>query len=197
MCDFGIISGPMIVSMGVAAASAATSIAGQVQQQSAQKSYQKNLANASQDQVIETRKRATEDYLRNVRLEQLQSTQEHEAVVEKSGDIAQQTRATSATAVASAAERGVSGRSIDQVIQSYHFQQDTEIGRLRANQTQKDMQHNEQIKGMATQFDQRATSVKPYIPSAVAPVDYFSPILGIASAGMNTGAATGAFKSTT
>lgn len=136
--------------------------------------------NAVDDQIIENRARATKDYLRDVRLEQLQSEQENQAVQEKAGGFARNTLEAKGTAVASAAERGVSGRSLDIILADFDFQQNQEVGRLRINQQMKDQQHKENAGGYGDQFTARVTAVKPYIPRTQPPVDYFTPIFGLA-----------------
>lgn len=187
---------PVTISMGViAAASAATAIIGQQQQKKAAKGFENQKKQATDFQISETRKRATDDYLNQVRVEQNQQRQEQEAVVEKSGDVAKQGNAAVATAQASAAERGIGGgRSVDQVLADYRLQQDVEVGRLERNQGMKDQQHVENLRGFDTQYNNRASSITPYQEKPVAPVDYFGPIFGAAATTLSTGAATGAFK---
>jgi hypothetical protein len=132
-----------------------------------------------QDRVIaETRKRATQDYLTQVRLDQLQRTQEETAISEKAGDIVRQRDLTVSTAVSSAAERGVDGRSLDQILESYHFEASQETGRLYINQAMKNQQHGENQNQYLDQYGQRFNSQKAYQKKPIAPVDYFSPIFG-------------------
>jgi hypothetical protein len=64
-------------------------------------------------------------------------------------------------APAAAAERSVSGRSLDMILSDYEFQQNQEGGRLRQNQDMKNQQPTEKIGGMKDNFDYRVASVKP------------------------------------
>ena len=174
---------PVSITMAtVAVAGAAASIAAQNQARQVAKGNENAHKNAVDDQIIENRRRATHDYLREVRLEQLQSTQETEALTEKSNDIAHNVAEAKGTTVAGAAERGVSGNSLDSILSDFDFQQNQEVGRLRINQGMKDQQHVENIGGYNDEYNARVTGVKPYIPRTQPPVDYFTPILGIAGA---------------
>lgn len=182
--------------MGVmAAAGAVTSIVGQNSARQQAKGQENAMKNAQDDVIIENRKRATHDYLREVRLEQLQQVQEESSLTNQSQDVAKQAAGAKGEAVASAAERGVSGRSLDTILSDYEFQQNQEVGRLRVNQEMKNAQHGENIAASKDQFDYRVSSVKPYVPRVQAPVDYFGPIFSAAGQTAQTGMTMGAFKS--
>jgi len=183
--------------MGVmAAAGAAASIAGQHQQRKASKSYEDSQSRAVDYRITETRKRATDDYLNQVRLEQTQQRQEEEAVVEKSMDLARQTNDAVATGVASAAERGIAGgRTVESILFDYRFQEDIEIGRMRENQELRNRQHAENLSTYKTRYYNQASSIQPYQQKPIAPVDYFTPIFGAFGQTINTGVNTGTFKS--
>ena len=162
------------------AAGAATSMIAANTSRQVAKGNENAMKNAQDDVIIENRRRATHDYLRDIRLEELQSTQENQALSEKTGDIAQTTASAQGTAIASAAERGVSGHSLDTILSDFDFQQNQEVGRLRINQQMKDQQHVENAGADADEFNARVTAVKPYIPRTQPPVDYFTPIFGLA-----------------
>jgi len=170
-----------IVAGTMMAAGAVSSIIGQNNARQVAKGNENAMKNAQDDLIIENRRRATHDYLRDVRLEETQSAQENMAVQEKSGDIARTTLDAKGTAMASSAERGIAGgRSLDTILADFDFQQNQEVGRLRINQEMKDQQHTENAGGYADEFAARVTAVKPYIPRTQPPVDFFSPIFGLA-----------------
>jgi hypothetical protein len=106
---------------------------------------------------------------------------------EQTGDLVKQNIQDKGTAVASAAERGVGGRSLDIILADFDFQQSQEVGRLRINQEMKDQQHQENAGAYADQFTARVTAVKPYVPRKMPPVDYFTPIFGLAGGMMQAG----------
>lgn len=162
----------------MAAGGAATSIIGQNTQRQMNKGVENQMKNAQDDLIMENRRRATHDYLRQVRLEQLSQTQEHDALATESADVAKQKDAATGQAVASAAERGVEGNSVATTISDFEFQQNREVGRLRLNQSMKDNQHTEAIAADKDTYDYRVAAEKPYVPRAQAPVDYFGPIFG-------------------
>ena len=173
---------PVSIAMGtMAVAGATTNIIGQNTTRQMNKGYENQKKNAQDDLIIENRKRATSDYLRQVRLEQLQTTQEEQSLVEEKGDVAKQTAAATGQSKASAAERGVAGNSVEAIVADYEFQQNQEVGRLRMNQDAKNAQHTENVAGYNDQFDQRIAAVKPYVPRVQPPVDYFGPIFGAGS----------------
>jgi hypothetical protein len=169
------------IAIGASAGGAATNIIGQNTTRQMNKGYENQKKNAQDDLIIENRKRATHDYLREVRLEQLEQSQEESSVSEQSNDIARQAEGATGQAVASAAERGVSGNNLETIISDYDFQQNKEVGLLRLNQAMANMQHTENIAGAKDQFDYRVSSVKPYVPRVQPPVDYFGPIFGAVS----------------
>jgi hypothetical protein len=187
---------PVTIAMAtVAGAQATASIVGQNTARQAAKGAENQKRIAQDDLIMENRKRATKDYLREVRLDQLQQAQEMEALGEKSLDISHQAESAKGTAMASAAERGVAGRGLETILSDYDFQQNQEVGRLRINQLQENRQHGENLEAYKDQFTQRYDAVKPYIPRQQPPVDYFGPIFGGISSTLSGGAQMGAFKS--
>lgn len=153
--------------MGVAGSAAANKSAKATEE--ARRIEQENV-------IMETRRRATDDYLDQTRMEREQQAQEEVAVAIKGNDVAKETQRSIATGTASAAERGVAGRTVDDIARDYAFQENEEVGRLKANQALANRQHGEVVRGMGTQFENRVADVKPYVKKAVAPVDYFSPV---------------------
>ena len=169
---FRLLCEPMTIIAGTAmAAGAASSIVSANNARQTAKGTENAKKNAQDDLILENQRRATHDYLREVRLENLQATQETEALTEKANDAAHVTSDAKSTAIASAAERGVAGNSLDQIINDFNFQQNQEVGRLRVNQSMKDQQHRENIAGYGDQFSARASAEQPYIPRAQPPVD--------------------------
>jgi hypothetical protein len=185
---------PVTIMGGLAAAGAATSIMGQMQAHKAGESVEEARRIEQENMIAENRRRTTNDYLTQTRLERDQQSQEEAAVAMKGADIAKETRRTVATGTASAAERGVSGRTIDDIAADYDFQANEETGRLKQNQADANRQHEEAIKGYGTQYSNRIADVRPYVKQPVKPVDYFGPIFGAASQTLGTGVASGAFK---
>jgi hypothetical protein len=170
-----------MVAGGSAIAGAATNIIGQNTTRQMNKGYENQKKNAQDDLILENRKRATHDYLREVRLEQLTQAQETSSLAEQSQDTLKQAAGATGEAKASAAERGVAGNNLETIISDYDFQQNQEVGRLRINQEMKNNQHTEAIAADKDSFDYRVASVKPYVPRPQAPVDYFGPIFGAVS----------------
>ncbi len=182
------------LSLAVAAGGAASSIAGQQGQNSAAKQVQDQNAKAVDDQIIENRKRATQDYLMAVQDEQLQQAQERQALVEKELDLSRTERDANSKAVVAAAESGVSGQSLAAIQADYRFQQDQAAAKLGINQDNANYQHSRNIDAHGVQYRNRATSIQPYQRQPVKPVDYFGPIFGAVGAGLNAGVQTGAFR---
>ena len=170
---------PVTLAMGgMAAAGAATQIMGQVQGNKMARSVEEAKRLEQENVINETRRRATDDYLNQTRLEQEQQSQEEEALSQKTMDVNRQTQRTTATGTASAAERNVAGRTIEAITSDYEFQANEETGRLKQSQALANLQHTENIRGYKTQYTNRVTDARPYVPRPIAPVDYFGPIFG-------------------
>lgn len=141
--------------------------------------------------ITEERSRATKDYLRQLRQEGEQARQEALNTRGETIEVGRQADQVESTAITSAAERGVDGRSLSHILNDYSFQENREVGILKENLRTKNQQHSENITGYQDQFDQRVTQMKSYVPRPQAPVDYFGPIFGaigtISSASMASG----------
>ncbi len=167
------------VTLGLAAmgaASAGMNIYGQFQARDTYNSVEEYRRIEQENAIEENRRRATQDYLTNVRLEQEQQQQEYESVAQKSVDIQAQATRSVATGMASAAERGVAGRTVEMIAQDFDFMANEETGRLRENQRMADRQRSENIRGMGTEWQNRVTSIKPYVKTPAKQIDFFGPI---------------------
>jgi hypothetical protein len=183
---------PVTITMGVmAAAGAATSIMGQQQQRQANKGMENQKKLAQDDLIIENRRRATHDYLREVRLEQRQQSEETADLAVEAQGISRGAASARSTTIASAAERGVAGSNLDILLADFDFQQAEETGRLRINQARANQQHGENIEASRDQFSNRVSAVKPYVPRVQPPVDYLGPVFSAVGQTMQTGVARG------
>ncbi|MCW5797205.1 MAG: hypothetical protein KIT40_01785 [Nitrospira sp.] len=180
-------------SMGVAAMGAGASIYGQQQQHEAAQAVEDQKAAAVDEQIVETRKRATADFLAKVQDEQLAQAQEQQALAEKENDLAKAERSGRATATVAAAESGVAGQTLADIQNDYRLQMDQAAVRLGVNQENQDYQHKRNIEAFTTEYYNRANAVKPYQKAPVKPVDYFGPIFSAASQGLDMGARASAF----
>lgn len=180
-------------STGIAAMGAGASIYGQTQQNSAASQVEQQKEDAVNDQIAETRTRATSDFLAKVQDEMLQQSQEQQALAEKENDLAKAERAGVSTSTVSAAESGVAGQSLAAIQNDYRLQMDEAAARLGVNQKNADYAHTRMIEAYRTEYNNRANSIKPYQKNPVKPVDYFGPIFNVASAGLDMGVRTGAF----
>ena len=89
-----------------------------------------------------------------------------------------------ATARVAAADAGVGGQSLESLLGDFNRQESMFMGKLLMNQHLAEQNRSERLTGYEDQFDARYNSVAPFIPGPVANVDYISPILGIAKAGV-------------
>lgn len=172
--SMGAMAGPWGAAAG-AVAGAAMGIIGSRAANKNAKAVEENRRIAQEQAMAENRRRATTDYLNQIRLENVQMAQEHTALVEKTHDLKMNTDQAASAANVSAAERGVGGRSLDQIIADYHAQNDLEVSRLNENQTMRDYQHGQTVQGADRAYWNRVTGMQPYQKQPVAPVDYFSP----------------------
>lgn len=189
--SMGAMAGPWGAAAG-AVAGAAMGIIGSRAANKNAKATEENRRIAQEQAMAENRRRATTDYLNQIRLENVQMSQEHAALAEKTSDLSRQTEHTVGAANVSAAERGVGGRSLDQIISDYHSQNDLEVTRLNTNQGGRDTQHAEVSRGADQTYWNRVTGMQPYAKQPVAPVDYFSPIFKLVGDVGKIGMASGA-----
>ncbi len=180
-------------SMGVAAMGAGASIFGQQQQHEAAQAVEDQKASAVDEQIVETRKRATADFLAKVEDEMLQQSQEKQALAEKENDLAKAERSGRATATVSAAESGVAGQTLADIQAQYRWEMDQAAVRLGVNQENANYQHTRNIQAFTTEYYNRSSAVKPYQKNPIKPVDYFGPIFSAASQGLDMGVRTSAF----
>ncbi|MBX3301584.1 MAG: hypothetical protein KF693_05150 [Nitrospira sp.] len=160
----------------MAGASAAMSIKGQMDAASQFNATEEHRRLEQENVIEENRRRSTHDYLTHVRQEQMQQQQEFEMVAQKSVDIQRQADRSIATGMASAAERGVAGRTVDQIAADFDFMANEETGRLKENQKLANQQHSENIRSFGTTYSNRIADVKPYIKTPAKQVDFFGPI---------------------
>lgn len=170
---------PVSIALGVmAVGGAATSIIGQNTARQAAKGQENQKRIAQEDLMKENKRRATYDYLLQSRQENLKQAQEQMALGVKVQDVNNKTGETIGTARSSAAERGIAGSTLEQIIEDYHFQQDAQTGQLRANQGMADVQHAESVRSYGEGYSRDVADVRPYQMKVQPPVDYFGPIFG-------------------
>lgn len=180
---------PVTLSMAaMGAAQAGMGIYGQFQARDAHNQTEEYRRLEQENVIEENRRRATHDYLTNVRLEQTQQQQEFESVAQKSVDVQQQATRSIATGMASAAERGVAGRTVDQIVADFDYMANEETGRLKENQKIANLQHGENIRSYGTEYSNRLAAVKPYVKQPAKPIDIFGPIFSVGAQTLSTGA---------
>ncbi len=172
--------------VALSAASAAMQVKGQANAAKQYNSVQEAQRMETENVIEENRRRATQDYLTTTRLEREQQSQEQEAVAQKTNDLNREAARTIATGNASAAERGVAGRTVDQIAADFDFAANEETGRLKANQNLANQQHAENVLAAGTEFSNRAASIKPYIKTPARQIDYFGPIFQVGAQTLGT-----------
>jgi hypothetical protein len=177
----------MVTALAVSAASAGLSVYGQQQQQKAQVKYQNSLQEANQKQMEQNRDLATRAYLDQASAANNQLAQSREAAAAANFDQSRETLQARGAAIASAAEAGVYGGSLDALLSDFGRHEGMFASRNEANLIYKQQQTAAQIKGYHTEATGRAAGIQPYQPSPVAPVDYFGPALQVVQTGVNTG----------
>lgn len=188
LVKFSLTCEPVTLAMaGMGVAQAGMNIYGQFQARDAHNATEEYRRLEQENVIEENRRRATKDYLTSVRLEQTQQQQETESVAQKSFDVFQQATRSVATGMASAAERGVAGRTVDQIAADFDFMANEETGRLKENQKLSDLQHVENIRSYGTEYSNRIAAVKPYVKTPAKPIDFFGPIFQAGAQTLNTG----------
>jgi hypothetical protein len=184
-----------LATIGMSVASSGMSIMGQQQQRKAQIQYQQAQAQARNEQIIQNRTMATESYIQQITSEHLMKSQEEQALAEKGKDLAIQTMQAQGTAKAAAADAGVGGASLDNLLFDFNRQESMMLGRLDLNQQFSDQARTSRQVGYGNTWKNRVTSIQPFQPSPVAQVDYLTPILGMGQRGLEVGNKSGAFAS--
>ncbi|MDK2742111.1 MAG: hypothetical protein NDI90_04295 [Nitrospira sp. BO4] len=174
---FNLTCEPVTMAMGgMSLASAGMNIYGQFQARDTHNQTEEYRRLEQENVIEENRRRATHDYLTNTRLEQQQEDQEKAALAQKVVDLQMQADRSIATGIASAAERGVAGRTVDQIVSDFDFMANEESGRLKENQKLASLQHGENIRSLGTEYSNRIAAVKPYVKQPAKPIDFFGPI---------------------
>jgi hypothetical protein len=177
---------PAAAMIGLSVAQGGMSIMGQQQRQRAEIEYQQANAEARNNQIVQNRSMATQSYIQQVTAENLMKAQEEQANAEKGKDLAIQKMQAVGTAKAAAADAGVDGASLDNLLNDFNRQESMMLGRLDLNQQFSDQARTSREAGYGNTWKQRVTSIQPYQPSPVAAVDYLSPILSIGKSGLET-----------
>jgi hypothetical protein len=140
ICDFGVVSGPMLMAAVSVAMTAATTVA----------SYQAQKAQAS---AQTTQEQTQAQYITENQQSQLRQTQEQEILTnqqafQKTNANAMATRAAAATALTGAGEAGVSGNSVDALAREYYSRQGAYDQTVEDNRTADINRLQEQMQGI-------------------------------------------------
>lgn len=173
-----------VASISIAAASAGMQIQAQSDQKQSAKETQKRQMAENARIMAANRKHATEAFISQVRQENLGKQQEAEVLAVKRDEYATDAMKAQATARVAAADAGVGGQSLESLLGDFNRQEAMYMGKLLTNQHLAQQSRDERLTGYEDQFEQRYNSVAPFVPGPVANVDYISPILGIAKAGV-------------
>jgi hypothetical protein len=187
MCDVISPTVLLVTALAVSAASAGLSVYGQQQQQKAQVSYQARLQEANQKQMEQNRDLATRAYLDQANAAHAQLAQSRESAAAANFDQHRETLQAKGAAIASSAEAGVYGGSLDALLTDFGRHEAMFANRNATNLIYKQQQTAAQVKGYHTEATGRSAGIQPYQPSPVAPVDYFGPALQVVQSGANSG----------
>jgi hypothetical protein len=164
----------------VAVIGAASSMYSQNQQMHAQASYQQAQADANAQQMTENAKLANSAYIEQTKQLQIRNMQEGEAANQQimTNDIAGEK--ARATAKASASDSGVSGLSVNALMDDFHRQQDNYDTTVKTNQEWSKSQLGEDMKSAEATAQGRIASVRPYIAAPIKTPDYLGAAMGAA-----------------
>lgn len=176
---------PVTIMTGAAlltsAVSAGLSIQGQTQQRAAQVGYQNRQVEANRAQMRENRDLATKAYLDQALAIQANLAETREATAAQNYDTSVKRQQAEGRTIAAAAEGGVEGLSLHALLADFHKQEDMFLTRNEQNLIFRQQQASRETQGLQNQASSRIAQIKPVVPGPIAPVDYFSPILGIAN----------------
>lgn len=172
-----------IVSVVASAASAGLSVYGQQQQRKVQVEYQNRFMDANAQQMQENRDLATRAYLDQASAAHTQLSETREATAAANFDKSRQGAEARGATLASAAEAGVYGVSLDGLLADFHRQEDMFRTRNEQNLVFKQQATASQVRGYHSEATSRTNQIKPYLPGPIAPVDYVGPALQVVKDG--------------
>ncbi len=176
---------PLTIAAGAAvltsAVSAGLSIQGQTMKRSAEVEYQNRQVEANRAQMRENRDLATKAYLDQALAIQANLAETREATAAQNYDTSVKRQQAEGSTIAAAAEGGVEGLSLHALLADFHKQEDMFLTRNEQNLIFKQQQSSRETRGLQNQATSRIAQIKPIVPGPIAPVDYFSPLLGIAN----------------
>jgi hypothetical protein len=175
------------ISLIATAASAAMSIVGQQQQKKSTEQYQQKLTDANVQQMQENRDMATKAYLDQATAAHTQLAETREATAAANFDESRKANEARGSALASAAEAGVYGVSLDALLGDFHRHEAMFSARNETNLLFKQQQTAKQVSGYYTEAKARTAGVRPIQLGPVKPVDYVGPMLSVVQAGANMG----------
>jgi len=176
---------PLALTAGVSIAQAGMNIMGQQQGQKAQIEYEQAQGKARNDQIIQNRSMATTAYIQQMQSENVMKAQETQSNAEKGHDLDIQRLQAQGTAKAAAADAGVGGASLDNLLMDFNRQESMMLGRLDLNQQFSDQARDQREIGYGNTFKQRVQMIQPYQPNKIASMDYLSPLLAISKTGLD------------
>lgn len=173
----------------IAIAGAASGAYGAKTASDAAEDYQVSQANAVNKQISQTRASAWSDFTNKVLQEQTAIAQARASNAFKIQDARTASLQAQSTAAVSAAEGGVGGLSIGALLGDYSKQYSRHRYSMLTNNSFLDTRANQNMTAYGIEYQNRANSIQPFVPSPVEQPNYIG--FGLQAAGGVMGAYQG------
>jgi hypothetical protein len=180
-----VLAGVAIASVAISAAGTGVSLYAQSEQSEAEAAYQKRLAEARNQEIEETYRLAVASAENQNKPLQARAVQEGEAATEEKMRNAREAAKAVATARVAAGEGGVSGTSVNTLLNDFLSQEARYRHSVNVNldYTRDSIEYEQEANDIVTKG--RVASVKPFKPSPVQQPNYVGAALRIAGSGLD------------
>jgi hypothetical protein len=179
-----IIAGVAIASVAISAAGTGVSLYAQSEQADAEANYQKRLAEARNQEIAENFKLAVASAENQNKALQARAVQEGEAATEEKMRNAREAAKAVATARVAAGEGGVSGNSVNALLNDFMAQEARYRHSVNVNleYARDSIEYEQESDHLVAKG--RAASIKPFKPSPIQQPNYLAGALKIAGSGL-------------
>jgi len=180
-----VLAGVAIASVAISAAGTGVSLYAQSEQSDAESDYQKRLAQARNQEIEENYKLAVASATTQNKALQQRAVEEGEAATEEKMRNAREAAKAVATARVAAGEGGVSGNSVNALLNDFMAQEARYRHSVNTNLEYARDSINYELESNEIVAKGRAASIKPFAPSPVQQPSYLAGALKIAGAGLD------------
>ena len=174
-------------SIATTVASSAMSIVGDTQRNQMEKTHADRVNKANRDQMQENRDLATRAYLDQVAEANRNLSETRVATAASNFDKSREAAQARSSALVNAAESGVSGTTLQALLNDFDQQEGMFLQRNKQNLLFKQQATASAVTGYRNEAEARIAQIKPIVQAPSQPVDYMGPILRAGNSIAQTG----------